>query len=285
MRKTHPPTRRKTFSRRKSKWWREPGESFAKTTTECKLQFFCPSYTRDYCAAQQPKSHHFPYSLCLIYKVFQGDSPATTSQAFYDRKSDQVSNETPEFRRGESSLPVQHKEKPLLPPTPCPAKVEYATPVFARNYQGVWRYVVQIPYEGYFTQTIEVTRCLYVWPEYTFKYWNGNGTRNNINGLDCFVTETHGVTTWTEIVCLLPDGLVSWLRKFTTRTSTYQLNLHCNPPHGPDRITEILFLRRILRLCRISRTTSSTCKKERVSVILVRVPLRTNPRSRCIVTV
>lgn len=46
------------------------------------------------------------------------------------------------------------------PPTPCPAKVEYATPVFAKNYQGSWRYVVQIPYEGYFTQTVEVTRCL-----------------------------------------------------------------------------------------------------------------------------
>ncbi|VVD04715.1 unnamed protein product [Leptidea sinapis] len=46
------------------------------------------------------------------------------------------------------------------PPTPCPARVEYATPVFARNYQGVWRYVVQIPYEGYFTQTVEVTRCM-----------------------------------------------------------------------------------------------------------------------------
>lgn len=46
------------------------------------------------------------------------------------------------------------------PPTPCPAKVEYATPVFAKNYQGTWRYVVQIPYEGYFTQTVEVTRCL-----------------------------------------------------------------------------------------------------------------------------
>lgn len=45
------------------------------------------------------------------------------------------------------------------PPTPCPAKVEYATPVFARNYQGMWRYVVQIPYEGYFTQTVEVTKC------------------------------------------------------------------------------------------------------------------------------
>lgn len=46
------------------------------------------------------------------------------------------------------------------PPTPCPAKVEYATPVFARNYQGIWRYVVQIPYEGYFTQTVEITKCL-----------------------------------------------------------------------------------------------------------------------------
>ncbi len=34
------------------------------------------------------------------------------------------------------------------------------TPVFAKNYQGSWRYVVQIPYEGYFTQTVEVTRCL-----------------------------------------------------------------------------------------------------------------------------
>jgi hypothetical protein len=27
-------------------------------------------------------------------------------------------------------------------------------------YSGVWRYVVQIPYEGYFTQTVEVTKCL-----------------------------------------------------------------------------------------------------------------------------
>ncbi|XP_050689681.1 uncharacterized protein LOC126981976 [Eriocheir sinensis] len=46
------------------------------------------------------------------------------------------------------------------PLTPCPSAVEYITPVFARNYQGVWRYVVQIPYEGYFTQTVEVTQCL-----------------------------------------------------------------------------------------------------------------------------
>ncbi|CAL4092160.1 unnamed protein product, partial [Meganyctiphanes norvegica] len=47
-----------------------------------------------------------------------------------------------------------------MPLTPCPSAVEYVTPVFARNYQGVWRYVVQIPYEGYFTQTVEVTQCL-----------------------------------------------------------------------------------------------------------------------------
>ncbi len=68
--------------------------------------------------------------------------------------------------------------------TPCPSAVEYVTPVFAKNYQvrsrkrlskksaapghdtmslflqGVWRYVVQIPYEGYFTQTVEVVKCL-----------------------------------------------------------------------------------------------------------------------------
>lgn len=48
----------------------------------------------------------------------------------------------------------------MQPLTPCPSAVEYITPVFARNYQGVWRYVVQIPYEGYFTQTVEVTQCL-----------------------------------------------------------------------------------------------------------------------------
>jgi hypothetical protein len=46
------------------------------------------------------------------------------------------------------------------PATPCPTTVEYVTPIFARNYQGVWRYIVQIPYEGYFTQTVEVTKCM-----------------------------------------------------------------------------------------------------------------------------
>ncbi|XP_022692479.1 uncharacterized protein LOC111262457 isoform X2 [Varroa jacobsoni] len=47
-----------------------------------------------------------------------------------------------------------------LPPTPCPSMEEYVTPVYARNYQGVWKYVVQIPQEGYLTQTIQQTTCM-----------------------------------------------------------------------------------------------------------------------------
>jgi hypothetical protein len=47
-----------------------------------------------------------------------------------------------------------------MPATPCPSSAEYMTPVFARNHEGAWRYVVQIPKEGYFTQTVEVTKCL-----------------------------------------------------------------------------------------------------------------------------
>lgn len=66
----------------------------------------------------------------------------------------QVSPHLAAERREEVAAPPKYEG----PPTPCPAKVEYATPVFAKNYQGVWRYVVQIPYEGYFTQTVEVTR-------------------------------------------------------------------------------------------------------------------------------
>lgn len=66
------------------------------------------------------------------------------------------------LRRGDISNALSPDRVPEVggPPTPCPAKVEYATPVFARNYQGIWRYVVQIPYEGYFTQTVELTRCM-----------------------------------------------------------------------------------------------------------------------------
>jgi len=78
---------------------------------------------------------------CTLYRAIHGESSGPSHQ--YAE------------RREELGAPRYEG-----PPTPCPAKVEYATPVFAKNYQGSWRYVVQIPYEGYFTQTVEVTRCL-----------------------------------------------------------------------------------------------------------------------------
>lgn len=83
---------------------------------------------------------------CMLYKAINGEplNSAPSTQAHHlplERRDDM-----PNVPRYEG------------PPTPCPAKVEYATPVFAKNYQGIWRYVVQIPYEGYFTQTVEVTR-------------------------------------------------------------------------------------------------------------------------------
>ncbi|KAJ9594903.1 hypothetical protein L9F63_013802, partial [Diploptera punctata] len=92
--------------------------------------------------------------LCMLYRAFNGEPLAS---GVVERREDYV-GDGPEYRRGEGPSVGHHD--PALPPTPCPAKVDYATPVFAKNYQGVWRYVVQIPYEGYFTQTIEVTRCL-----------------------------------------------------------------------------------------------------------------------------
>ncbi|GFG40191.1 hypothetical protein Cfor_09779 [Coptotermes formosanus] len=96
--------------------------------------------------------------VCMLYRAFSGEPLAS---GVVERRDD-FGGETPEYRRGESAsvAAVGGHHDPSLPPTPCPAKVDYATPVFAKNYQGVWRYVVQIPYEGYFTQTVEVTRCL-----------------------------------------------------------------------------------------------------------------------------
>lgn len=37
---------------------------------------------------------------------------------------------------------------PEKPQTPCSSTEEYISPTYARNYQGVWKYVVQIPNEG-----------------------------------------------------------------------------------------------------------------------------------------
>ncbi|KAJ0171721.1 hypothetical protein K1T71_012484 [Dendrolimus kikuchii] len=83
---------------------------------------------------------------CMLYRAINGDSEAA---AGVERREDPGP---------QPHAATHHRYEG--PPTPCPARVEYATPVFARNYQGVWRYVVQIPYEGYFTQTVEVTRCM-----------------------------------------------------------------------------------------------------------------------------
>ena len=80
---------------------------------------------------------------CALYRAIQGEP--INSQLIAERRQEPDSPTIPQYQG---------------PPTPCPAKVEYVTPVFAKNFQGSWRYVVQIPYEGYFTQTVEVTRCL-----------------------------------------------------------------------------------------------------------------------------
>ncbi|XP_015512643.1 uncharacterized protein spz6 [Neodiprion pinetum] len=90
--------------------------------------------------------------VCMLYKAIQGEPLASAAA---ERRDDPP---TPEYRQ--RTPPQEAPAEYSGPPTPCPAKVEYATPVFAKNYQGVWRYVVQIPYEGYFTQTIEITRCM-----------------------------------------------------------------------------------------------------------------------------
>lgn len=92
--------------------------------------------------------------MCMLYKAIQGEPLSTQAAERRDEPAASV-----EYRQRTQPQPEKNVEY-TGPPTPCPAKVEYATPVFAKNYQGVWRYVVQIPYEGYFTQTIEVTRCM-----------------------------------------------------------------------------------------------------------------------------
>lgn len=90
---------------------------------------------------------------CMLYNVFKGDK----SKQATDRAGSGGDEDIP------SLASLNSLESPM---TPCPSAVEYVTPVFAKNYQGVWRYVVQIPYEGYFTQTVEVVKCLSTKCEY-----------------------------------------------------------------------------------------------------------------------
>ncbi|XP_001604933.2 uncharacterized protein LOC100121327 [Nasonia vitripennis] len=98
--------------------------------------------------------------VCMLYKAIQGEPLTPAAAERRDEPPPPAANL--EYRQRAPAVGAAGPEKSEYtgPPTPCPAKVEYATPVFAKNYQGVWRYVVQIPYEGYFTQTIEVTRCM-----------------------------------------------------------------------------------------------------------------------------
>jgi len=94
---------------------------------------------------------------CMLYNVFKGDQ-----QGHSDKVSDRIGGDT-DVPGAVSLSKLNSLESPM---TPCPSAVEYVTPVFAKNYQGVWRYVVQIPYEGYFTQTVEVVKCLSTKCEY-----------------------------------------------------------------------------------------------------------------------
>lgn len=123
-------------------YWKKVHEWIVFNTTKKKKRI-CSQ-----CKSYKQNVHLFPpffsFRLCLIYNSFTGRN----------KKSEKFQRKEDSFLTGKAS------DAPLRPVTPCPSAVEYVTPVFARNYQGVWRYVVQIPYEGYFTQTVEVTQCL-----------------------------------------------------------------------------------------------------------------------------
>ncbi|CAG0923034.1 unnamed protein product [Notodromas monacha] len=104
--------------------------------------------------------------LCKMYKTVTGSS---NSKKGGNNKQRSRNGENMRERmddgdfpptRGRGQQQQQQESGGDGPSTPCPTTVEYVTPIFARNYQGVWRYIVQIPYEGYFTQTVEVTKCM-----------------------------------------------------------------------------------------------------------------------------
>lgn len=81
---------------------------------------------------------------CMLFNAIKGEDEGRASERL----------------DSDPDVPISSFNSLDQPMTPCPSAVEYVTPVFAKNYQGVWRYVVQIPYEGYFTQTVEVVKCL-----------------------------------------------------------------------------------------------------------------------------
>lgn len=92
----------------------------------------------------------------MIDLMAHGQGPlAYLSNLFPARRRRPASQGTDQPSASETS-----KVETGLPPTPCPSVEDYVTPTFARNYRGVWKYVVQIPNEGYFTQTVQRTKCV-----------------------------------------------------------------------------------------------------------------------------
>ncbi|XP_076333389.1 spaetzle domain-containing protein 6 [Tachypleus tridentatus] len=104
-------------------------------------------------------ANHAPTALSLILDLIRsGNSPLNyLSNILTNRRGTLSTNSG--LSQYESQPPLNDLSEEL-PPTPCPSIEEYITPTFARNYKGVWKYVVQIPQEGYFTQTVQQTKCV-----------------------------------------------------------------------------------------------------------------------------
>lgn len=101
-------------------------------------------------------------ALSVILKLMASDSSPLKALAngFPSKKRRPVAGAGEEMAASETNVRRPQDNDFDLPPTPCPSSEEYVTPTFARNYQGVWKYVVQIPQEGYFTQTVQQTKCM-----------------------------------------------------------------------------------------------------------------------------
>ncbi|KAF8795817.1 hypothetical protein HNY73_000272 [Argiope bruennichi] len=98
-----------------------------------------------------------PLSLVLKLMTSEASPLKALTGGFPSRKRRPVGED---LMAAESNVRKPQENYLDLPPTPCPSSEEYVTPTFARNYQGVWKYVVQIPQEGYFTQTVQQTKCM-----------------------------------------------------------------------------------------------------------------------------
>ncbi|KAA0203109.1 hypothetical protein HAZT_HAZT005884 [Hyalella azteca] len=143
------------------------------------------------------------YRFCLLYNTMMGKETTNPNPIRATERRDKVE---PSGNSIEDGAPL----------TPCPSAVEYVTPVFARNYQGVWRYVVQIPYEGYFTQTVEITQCL----EDTCHYLSGS----------CLASPRWVSLLVAEI--FYPDAVFP---SKPTRPSLQRSSVHPSQPRRPQR--------------------------------------------------